>query len=447
MVLQRNSPIRVWGKAAPRELVTIKLGMQKISTRARIDGSWSIYLRPLPATSSCSMLIRGKNKLRFSDVQIGDVWLCSGQSNMLWPVKYSDCSKADFKNIDRLRLRIYLSGDREPKAGNDFGYDSKGLWKVITESSLDDLHMPAIPIWVAKELKKSQKIPIGMIMCARGAVPIETFLPPKTIARMNQAHFKPALMPPGVKPGENYQAMLEPLLKLNVSGILWYQGEGNYQTAASYRKLFPWFISDWRNNMANRHTPFYFIQIPNHGARVAEPCDSFWADLREAQTYALKLPNTHMIVAIDTVREHPAPLHPKEKKEIAQRLSNLVLSTQYRHTAKSVGPAYRTHRIVGKNILISFDRAENALEIRNGKNAQSFEIAEKDRIFRRATATIKGAEISVGAKQVFHPCAVRYAWEDNPVSSIYQNGLPLAPFRTDRWATHPKLNPEDWPKQ
>jgi sialate O-acetylesterase len=179
---------------------------------------------------------------------------------------------------------------------------------------LTDLHLPAIPFLFARGLQISQDVPIGILLAARGAVPIETFLPPQTVKKMEERHFKPALMPPGVKTGDNYQVLLKPVLNTGISGIIWYQGEANYQAASDYRCLFPWFITDWRKMMSNSETPLYFVQIPNHGVRLPTPTDSFWADFRESQTAALALRNVHMVVAIDTVHQEPDPCTRRKKE-------------------------------------------------------------------------------------------------------------------------------------
>jgi sialate O-acetylesterase len=431
MVLQRDQPINLWGKADPGETIRVAVGKQSRTTVARKSGDWSMTLGPLHSPLSCEISIRGKNRLLVRDVQLGDVWLFSGQSNILWPLKYSDCTAQDTRNTDQLKLRIY-----EPP----------GKWKIITERYLTDLHLPAIPFLFARGLKISQDVPIGILLAARGAVPIETFLPPQTVKKMHERHFQPALMPPGVKTGDNYQVLLKPVLNTGISGIIWYQGEANYQAASDYRYLFPWFITDWRKMMRNSETPLYFVQIPNHGDRLRNPVDSFWADLRESQTAALALRNVHMVVAIDTVHQEPAPLHPKEKREIAQRLLNLVRANQYGARLKAQGPMYRNYQIKGRSMFLAFDPVDAKLVSKDGGTVQGFQMAGKDKIFHRAKAILIGNRVRLSSPEVPLPVAARYAWEDNPMCNIYSNSLPLPPFRTDQWTTHPKLNPADWPK-
>jgi len=435
MVLQRDQPINIWGKADPGETIRIEVGKQSRTTVTRKSGDWSITFDPIRSRQPCEISIHGKNRLVIRDVKLGDVWLFSGQSNILWPLTYSDRTAGDIRDTEQLNIRIY-----EP-AGH-----LEGKWRVVTERSLNDLHLPAVPFLFARGLQISQNVPVGILLAAQGAVPIETFLPPQTISRMNQRHFKPALMPPGVKTGDNYQMLLKPVLKVGISGIIWYQGEANYQAASEYRFLFPWLITDWRKMMRNSETPLYFVQIPNHGARLANPTDSFWADLREAQTAALALPNVHMVVAIDTVHEEPAPLHPKEKREIAQRLLNLIRTTKYGVRLEAHGPTYRNYRIEGPAMFLAFDPVGAQLASKDGSPVQGFQLAGKDKIFHRANAVIIGNQVRLSSPEVSHPVASRYAWEDNPICSVYCNGLPLTPFRTDQWTTHPKLNPADWPK-
>lgn len=431
MVLQRDQPINLWGKADPGETIRVEIGKQSRTTVARKSGDWSITLDPMNSPRSCEISIRGKNRLLIRDVQLGDVWLFSGQSNILWPLRYSDRTPADIRNTDQLKLRIY-----EPP----------GKWKVITDPYLTDLHLPAIPFLFARGLQISQNVPVGILLAAQGAVPIETFLPPQTVNRMNQRHFKPALMPPGVKTGDNYSALLKPVLNMGISGIIWYQGEANYQAASDYRYLFTWFITDWRKMMRNSETPLYFVQIPNHGVRLPNLTDSFWAALRESQTAALALRNVHMVVAIDTVHQEPAPLHPKEKREVAQRLLNLVRATQYGTRLEAQGPMYKNYQIKERCMFLAFNPVGAKLVNKDGDTVQGFQLAGKDKIFHRAKAVLIGNRVRLSSPEVSLPVAARYAWEDNPICSIYCNGLPLPPFRTDQWTTHPKLNPADWPK-
>jgi sialate O-acetylesterase len=293
-------------------------------------------------------------------------------------------------------------------------------------------------------------------VAAKGAVPIETFLPPETVSKMEARHFKPALMPPGIKTGDTYTVLLKPVLRFAISGIVWYQGEGNYQTAATCKYLFPWFVDDWRRAIAQAQNrteiPFYFVQIPNHGTREIKVSGSFWADLRESQTAALKLKNVFRVTTIDTIVTEPASLHSKEKREIASRLLNLVRATKYGATIKAQSPTFSNFQRNGKYLTVVLNPANAKFIVKNGSTVQGFpvqgfQLAGKDKIFHRASGAIVGNKIQLFSLAVSEPVAVRYAWEDNPICSVYCIDLPLSPFRTDDWTTHPELNASDWPVQ
>lgn len=230
-----------------------------------------------------------------------------------------------------------------------------------------------------------------------------------------------------------YNAMINPLTPMTIRGAIWYQGEANTGRAGQYKELFEGMINGWRTIWNEGNFPFYFVQLANWQKRDAEPIPSGWAELREAQTQTLELPNTGMAVAIDLGEADN--IHPKNKQEVGRRLAIVALDKTYHKTQPYSGPMYKSQKIDGDKIELSFNHAEGGLKTQGDNNMQGFAIAGEDMKFHWATAVIKGDKVIVSSPDVKNPVAVRYAWANNPVSTLYNGvGLPASPFRTDNWA-------------
>jgi sialate O-acetylesterase len=236
-----------------------------------------------------------------------------------------------------------------------------------------------------------------------------------------------------VSPTNLWNGMIHPLVPYGVRGFIWYQGESNAGRAYQYRSLFPGMIKDWRMGFANPNAPFYFVQLANFMARGAEPEESEWAELREAQTMTLRLKNTGMAVAIDV--GEAGDIHPADKKSVGERLARWALNRDYGMAdVVASGPIYRSHGIEGDRIVLEFDFAEMGLATTSGQPLRGFSIAGADRKFVWAESKIVGSKVVVWSPQVREPKAVRYGWANNPaVNLINKAGLPASPFRTDSW--------------
>lgn len=227
-----------------------------------------------------------------------------------------------------------------------------------------------------------------------------------------------------------FNAMVHPLLRFPVKGVIWYQGEANVGRAAQYADLFPAMIADWRLQWKN-NIPFYFVQLANYLEPQTVQPDSEWAALREAQAQALHLDCTGMAVATDIGLAND--IHPKNKQEVARRLALLALADTYGKDISASGPLFKGYSIHGNRVEIDFTHAAEGLQAK-GTDLKGFTIAGPDHVFHPATATIENGKVSVRASQVTIPVAVRYNWADNPSGNLYgKNGLPAAPFRTDNW--------------
>jgi sialate O-acetylesterase len=229
-----------------------------------------------------------------------------------------------------------------------------------------------------------------------------------------------------------YNAMIHPLLPYTIKGAIWYQGESNSGRAYQYRELFKTMITDWRKVWGVGNFPFYFVQLANYMARNETPVDDTWAELREAQTIALELPNTGMAVTIDI--GNPLDIHPGNKQDVGGRLALNALAKTYGHEIPYMGPLYKSFEVIDKTIELSFDFVYQGLAVANGNELIGFAIAGADKEFHWANATIKGDKIRVSSPKVDKPVAVRYAWSSNPACNLVNTaGLPASPFRTDNW--------------
>jgi sialate O-acetylesterase len=229
-----------------------------------------------------------------------------------------------------------------------------------------------------------------------------------------------------------YNGMLKPVIGYGIRGAIWYQGESNAGRACQYRKLFPTMIENWRAEWQQGDFPFYFVQLANYMAVRPEPAESAWAELREAQSMTLKVPNTGQAVIIDI--GDAKDIHPKNKQDVGKRLALWALAKTYGKDVVFSGPAYRSMEKKGDQIVLHFDHVGGGLVAEGGEALKGFAIAGSDKKFVWAEAKIVDETVVVTSAQVKAPAAVRYAWADNPVCNLYNKaGLPACPFRTDDW--------------
>jgi sialate O-acetylesterase len=233
-------------------------------------------------------------------------------------------------------------------------------------------------------------------------------------------------------PAGLYNAMIAPLTPYTVCGAIWYQGESNAGRAYQYRELFPTMIKSWWDSWGQGDFPFLFVQLANYMKVKEEPDDSAWAELREAQTMTLDMPNTGMAVIIDIGEADN--IHPKNKQDVGKRLALWALANTYGVDVVCSGPLYRSMEMDGNKIVLHFDHCRGGLLAKDGEPLKGFAIAGEDRKFVWADATIQGDTVVVSSEAVADPIAVRYAWADNPICNLYNKaGLPASPFRTDAW--------------
>lgn len=430
MVLQQKSKVKLWGWAAASESITIKTTWDTTTYKviATNGANWETEINTPAAGGSYTITIEGENKIILEDVLIGEVWVCSGQSNMEWSgdqdLKES-IDEAPKANQPEIRL-FYVN-----KSTSLYPQDNvEGKWVVCSPESM--IHFSAIGYFFGKKINSSIKTPVGLINSNWGGTPAETWTPAYVIEK-----------DPIIKKGAEslgqyawwpsntaiaYNAMIAPLTKFSISGVLWYQGESNVSSYYSYEQLFTGMIDAWRAAW-NKNFPFYFVQIApyTYGNNING------ALLRETQTKASKHPNTAMVVVSDLVPD-TTNIHPTLKIEVANRLANIALKHIYNQNIGVVnGPLYESVQIEKDKVTLSFSNIGSGLMCKD-KELSHFEIAGADHLFLPGTAKIIGDKIIVSNKNIKSPVAVRYAFNNTAIGNVFnKEGLPLNLFRTDNW--------------
>lgn len=433
MVVQQNSLLILPGTANAGSQVTVEVGWdtRKYSCQAAADGSFRIEIPTPKAGGPYTITLSDGEKLVLNQVLSGEIWFCSGQSNMEMPVggwgnvlnHEEEISAANHPSI-RL-LQVKKAASLTPASEVEV---NGGGWKVCAPTTVPEFS--AIAYFYARELSKKLKVPIGVIDCTWGGTPAEAWTSTATLEHVlgfgKELKKAEVATPPvnSAHPGALYNAMVHPFTLFPVRGVIWYQGESNVGRDQQYTPLFQSLIADWRKQW-KRELPFYFVQLANYLKREELQPHSPWAALREAQAQALHLDNTGMVVALDLGEAHD--IHPKNKQEVARRLAVLALADTYRKGRYEV-PLFQGYRISGQTLILRFDR-----EVVNKASAsQSFILSGPDYVFHSATAVIRGNEVLLTSPEVEIPIAARYGWADNPECSLYgTTGLPVAPFRTD----------------
>jgi sialate O-acetylesterase len=607
MVLQRNGSIPVWGWASANEKITVQFNKQTKTTQADKDGKWIVRLDTEKAGGPYILNISGKSNLLLKNVLVGDVWLCSGQSNMEWPVGQSnnatkEIATANYPFIRHIKIQRALNSLPDVDIQNT-------EWKVCDSNTVADF--TGVGYFFARHIYENTKVPIGLINSTWGGTNIETWISregfesstefkemiagmPKinldsinkkknysTIKRIeaNQesklenidvTHFKdidfddnrwPLMNIPqlweeqtlgdidavvwfrktitltvddikenatlqlskiddddvtyinGIKIGNTnswnakrkyaissnilkegkniiavrvvdkgggggiygdsvdvkltlnnrtialhgkwkyqvesifkntvpnslpslcYNAMLAPLIPYAFKGVLWYQGESNAMRSIQYRKAFPLLINDWRKKFANENAAFYFVQLASYNAGGNSNAGCGWAELREAQTQTLSLPNTGMVVTTDLVTD-AKDIHPTNKQDVGKRLAAIALNNLYNKKMICSGPTYKAMKIKGNQIILSFNNIGSGLSTTD-KNSfvKGFEISGADSVFHFAKAIIKGNTIELSSEKVPKPIAANFGWMGDAVECNLFNkeGFPAVPFRTVEW--------------
>lgn len=468
MVLQADKPIRIHGTSAPNGAVRVELAGKHTQVAADDQGVWRAELPALPPGGPYELVVDGNGALVVRDVWLGEVWVCSGQSNMWWPLEQTDQGNEAIAAADHPQIRLFTVPQKTAQAAQT---EVAGKWVACSPETVR--RFSAVAYWFGRALQKHRKVPIGLIHTSWGGTPAEAWTRPATLAKdpvlqpivtrwerivdewpkaksafdERLARWQEAAAaakakgekepprpsaPPGPesphRPGTLFHAMVAPLAGITIRGVIWYQGESNASRAWQYRTLFPAMIRDWREAFGQGDFPFLFVQLASF--RPAESARAGWAELREAQLHTLRtVPNTGMAVAIDI--GDSKDIHPRNKRDVGERLALAARAVAYGEKVPGSGPLYRDHVREGRGMRVRFDSIGGGLEARGGE-LKGFWIAGKDLRFVPAQARIDGEGVIVESPDVPEPAAVRYAFEADPVATLYnREGLPASPFRTD----------------
>lgn len=476
LILQRNQPLPIWGTADPGEKVTVTLADSKAETTAGADGKWLVKLPARAAGENLELNVQGKNAVTFKNVVMGDVWICSGQSNMAFLVAGARNVKADIDAANYPNIRLFTVGRLPIDVPQT---DTKGSWVPTTPR--DAAAFSAVGYFFGREIHQKTGVPIGLIHTSWGGTPAEAWtskdklrtLPelkplldnwdarvanapaakekyeketlPAWEAAVAQAKAegKPEPRKPNPpqdaespsRPANLFNGMINPLIPFAIKGAIWYQGESNAGAATVYRTLFPAMITDWRTRWGQGDFPFFWVQLANYQKVQTVPVEegqSGWPMLREAQAMTLSLPHTGMATAIDLAdADNPGDIHPKNKQDVGKRLAGIALSTEYGIPTPGAGPSYTGMMVEGGKIRLKFNNTNGGLKA-NGDTLKGFAIADDTGPWQWADAVVDGNSVVVSSAAVAAPTRVRYDWAINPIGNLVNgDGLPAYPFRTD----------------
>ncbi len=489
MVIQRQQPIRVFGTATPGEKVSVEFAGESSRAEADAEGNWRIQLPAVAADRAPrEMTIRGNNTIVLSDILVGDVWLCSGQSNMEWHLQSSADAQSEIESATYPEIRLFdVKGHTVSRTPQN---KTSGVCERCVPNTARSFS--AVAYFFGRSLYEETKIPVGLISTNWGGTKIEPWIPKvgfenspplaglkeglqaldvgtpegkarhnAYLAEVNQWSRKAAKKvksgehpgsppsPPGFSSVQGattiYNAMVHGIAPFSVRGTIWYQGESNGEEGEIYFHKMKALIAGWRKVFENPKMLFYFVQLANWQAPTDDPTGGDgWAAIREAQRKTLEVPYTGMAVIIDIGEADD--IHPRNKQDVGNRLARWGLRDVHAIDTVPSGPLIKSATREGKTMRISFDHVGAGLMAGEKKGLLApretpdaplarFAIAGEDQIWHWADARIDGDTVIVSSPEVKDPVAVRYAYSMNPEGANLYNrdGLPASPFRTDRW--------------
>ena len=457
MVLQHGQPLTIHGKANAGEKVTVKIAGQKKKTEAASNGKWSVILEPLKAGGPYTLEISaGKKELIYNKVLAGEVWLCSGQSNMEFYLSQSATGKRDIPQAANDQIRLFDMKARwrtnpvEWEASvldslNHLQYYTDASWTVCSPETAGQFS--AIAYYFGKMLQDSLQVPVGLICNAIGGSSTEAWVDRRTLeyefpailrnwtkndfiqdwvrgrAALNVKKSSYKFQRHPYEPCYLYESGILPLQQYPIKGVLWYQGESNAHNKDAHEKLFKLLVQSWRKNWNNDEMPFYFVQLSS----LNRPS---WPWFRDSQRRLMEeIPNTGMAVCTD--RGDSLDVHPTRKQEVGERLAYWALNKTYGHRVVPSGPLYKSVSFNKNVAMVSFDYAEG-MKASEGKELRTFEIAGEDQVFYPAKAVVEGSKVKVWSDKVKEPKIVRYGWQPFTRANLVNGaGLPASTFRSD----------------
>ena len=468
-VLQRDAAAPVWGAADPGEKITVSFAGQSKAATADADGKWLVRLDPLPASAEGRELTvassAGDRKATIRDVVVGDVWICSGQSNMHFQLKSADKAPDEIAAANDPALRFFTVDHRFARTPAD---DAGGAWQQVLPTTAGDCS--AVAYFFGAKLREKTGVPVGLLISSVGGTRIESWMRPETLAatgesaplvekwrkipndeferigttyrefqrQRDQVHpqavreakaagkpLPPAPVMPSLRchdcPSSLHHGMIAPLQPFALRGAIWYQGESNSGQPAPYEKLLPAMIADWRS-VWGTELPFLFVQLAPH--RGTHPA------FREAQQRIWQnTPRTAMAVTTDV--GDAANIHPTRKRPVGERLALAARALSYGEAIEYSGPVFKSLSVEGDRAVVSFTHTGSGLKAEEGE-LKGFTLAGKDGKFLPARAVIEGSTVVVTSDKIPQPVAVRYGWAMVPDGNLFnREGLPAAPFRSD----------------
>jgi|JI6StandDraft_1071083.scaffolds.fasta_scaffold07801_4 sialate O-acetylesterase len=490
LVLQQGKPLTIWGWGAADEDVSVRFAGQTQVARTDLDGKWRVTLDPVPANAQPQeMTIAGKNTITLKNLLVGEVWICSGQSNMQWTVSQAGNPQQEIAAANFPQIRMF---NVERVTALTPADDVKGAWKEANPQNAGQFS--AVGYYFGRHLHQVLKVPVGLINTSWGGTRIEAWTSRESlnerpcaaqmlsdwdgirtswdaaaesakyevakaewqsqVKKINEANAKLSAdkkqkLPAAPRPLEDptktphhpaalFNAMVAPLIPYSVQGAIWYQGESNQKRAFQYQELLPNMINDWRTRWNNEFS-FYIVQLANFGngqpvSKEAGVADT-WAELQEAQYLtSITLPKTGLAVINDIGEQKD--IHPKNKQEVGRRLALWALAKDYgRADTVFSGPMLKNAIIEGNKVRVQFDHLGGGLKTRDGGELKQFQIAGQDQKWAWAQAKIENNEVIVFSDLVAAPVGVRYAWAAWPEGAnlINAEGLPASCFRTDEF--------------
>ncbi|MFT3992242.1 MAG: sialate O-acetylesterase [Luteolibacter sp.] len=458
MVLQRSQPVPVWGEAAPGETVTVKFQQQEKHATADAGGKWSVTLDALKASNHpATLTISGTNQIVLRDILVGEVWLCSGQSNMespagkdhknlkaaatADPVLAEDLQGKGFPEIRLFRVEKKLQPPDVVSEG----------WKIATPDAIAPYS--AVGYTFARKLQRELGVPVGMIQSAWGGTRIEVWTPAEAYQNhpaFHQATQASPLKIDGLIPGSHYTAMVLPLAPFSIKGAVWYQGESNVvdlNDAPTYADKFEAMVQSWRAAWHQPSLPVFSVQIAPYlySIREKDPVTHTTASLPEfweTQFLTTRIPHTGIVPSMDIVDNYK-DIHPLRKRPIGERLASLALADVYqRKNLTTSGPVFQSATFNENTATLTFKHVGKGLQAVDGKPLTHFEIAGADGVFQPAEARVTSPDTIVATSEtVTQPSTVRYAWHEAANPNLTNDaGWPAFPFRSNPASWHPKLS-------
>ena len=459
MVMQREKPVRIFGTADAGEQVSLKFAGKETTSLTGSDGTWSAEFEPMEAGGPYELSVSADTTITINDILMGEVWLCSGQSNMAFPLKREKHGKEEIPLANHPRIRLFNFNAVAWPGGGEFsqeemqktnrgGYFVPGPWQECTPESAAEFS--AIGYYFARELNEKLGVPIGLIHNAVGGSNTESWIDRITLefhpefvdmfedwlhneqvqdwCRMRAAdNLKNSDNPNQLHPfapSYLFGTGIRPLEKYPFQGVIWYQGESNAEKIRQHEKLFTTLVSDWRRFFDNEKLPFFYVQLSSLNRET-------WPEFRDSQRRLMsKLPNSGMVVSSDI--GNPTDVHPKNKKDVGLRLSLWALAKVYGQDLVYSGPLYRSMEIQNNQINVSFNHAGQGLFVPETQKIRGFEIAGEDGIYIPAKVKIRDNYVQVRGKKISKPKNVRYGWQPyTDANLINREGLPASTFTTE----------------